>query len=222
MIMSGYDEIIQKRDIKRLCHFTKSSNLPFILGDGKFEKNGILSTRQVKTSPILNAMDSKRYDNKLDYVCCSVQHLNPWYFGLRKKENGIDIFHEWALLYIDPSIIDDTTLFCPVNAATRSGAYIKQGEDAFRSLFDEEINWTTASDKPRHAYRNSKLQDNCTTSDQAEVLIKDKIPIEKIIGVAFPMKTFEAESKRMQFWYNGNIVPTISEDLDGKKNSLLR
>lgn len=222
MIMSGYDEIIQKRDIKRLCHFTKSSNLPFILGDGKFEKNGILSTRQVKTSPILNAMDDKRYDNKLDYVCCSVQHLNPWYFGLRKKENGNDIFHEWALLYIDPSVIDDTTLFCPVNAATRRGAYIKQGEDAFRSLFNQEVKYTKSGNETQVRYRKSGLPVNYSTDEQAEVLIKDKIPIEKIIGVAFPTKTFEAESKRMQFWYNGNIVPTISEELDGKKNSLLR
>ena len=37
------------------------------------------------------------------------------------------------------------------------------------------------------------------TDEQAEVLIKDRVPKEKIIGVAFPKETYDVEKLRLSF-----------------------
>lgn len=196
--MNEYLNELKNRNITRLCHFTKSSNLPFILGDGEFEKNGILSTQYIRESNYLEELDKQRMDNHLSYVCCSVQRINSKYFKRRQEQERGDLFNQWAVLYIDPKIIDDTTLFSPVNAATARGANLHHGIDAFRGLFGNPIFYS------RYGHQNSmnrdtSLPDNFTTDVQAEVLIKDQIPKNCIIGVAFPSKTYRVERQRLAF-----------------------
>lgn len=210
--MTPYQEIIKQRKISRLCHFTKSSNLPFILGDGVFESNGILSTESVKKTKYLEILDTRRFDHKENYVCCSVQHINMAYFNRRKQKNSNDLFHEWAVLFIDPTIIDDTSLFSPVNAATGSGRYISDGPEAFNKIFEDELTWNSSAGK-KHLVRPATKPANLPTNDQAEVLIKDKVPIEKIIGIGFFAPTYDVEVKRMSFWYPGKIKPCKLGDI---------
>lgn len=83
--MNEFEIEIQNRNITRLCHFTKSSNLPFILGDGRFEKNGILSTDYIRKSNYLEELDKNRFDGCTDCVCCSIQRPNSKYMYVRKK-----------------------------------------------------------------------------------------------------------------------------------------
>lgn len=139
--MDNFKIEVQKRNITRLCHFTKSSNLPFILGNGKLEKNGILSTDYIKKSKYLEELDKNRYDGCTNYVCCSVQRPNSkyMYFSQKRAEENGDLFNQWAILYIDPYIITDTSKFCPVNAATARGKNISSGISAFKNLFANQI-----------------------------------------------------------------------------------
>ncbi|WP_373842010.1 DarT ssDNA thymidine ADP-ribosyltransferase family protein [Limosilactobacillus sp.] len=196
--MNGYLNEIRKRHITRLCHFTKSSNLPFILGDGRFERNGILSTAQIRQSSYLEELDKKRLDGHLDYVCCSVQHPNDRYFKSRQWQERSDLFNQWAVLYIDPSVIGDTSLFSPVNAATARGANIHGGLSAFQALFASPVHYLRRG-HDNIEERDPSLPNNYPTDPQAEVMIKDKIPVEQIIGVAFPARTFEVEKQRLEF-----------------------
>ena len=211
--MNPYENIIEQHKITKLCHFTKSSNLPFILGDGGFDPNGILSTELVKETNYLEILDKRRFDHKENYVCCSVQQINEPYFKVREMTNAKDLFHEWAILYIDPSVINDTSLFCPVNAATRSGRYIQSGPNSFETLFAQQLTWTKSGNIRQQVSRPDTLPANLPTNEQAEVLINQRIPLEKIIGIGFPAAHFEAEVKRMQFWYRGNLRPVRLDDM---------
>lgn len=206
--MNEFEIEIKKRNITRLCHFTKSSNLPFILGDGKFEKNGILSTDYIKKSDYLEELDKKRLDGCTDYVCCSIQRPNSKYMYIRKKASEDDLFHQWAILYIDPSVIISKCKFSLVNAATARGKNIKSEVSAFREMFADPIVYMK-NGEIKKKNRPSDIPLNFTTDEQAEVLIKDRVPKEKIIGVAFPKETYDVEKLRLSFCIKNLDIPIL-------------
>ena len=165
-------EQINDRGITRLCHFTKSKNIPYILG----ELNGILSTETIPLQ-IREVNDVNRFDKRLDYICCSLEYPNIYY--LDKIRDNDKLFKEWVILAIDPSIIvDRECLFSPVNAATESGKYIKGGRIGFSQLYSNNV-----ITKKRNIIRSSRALKSCPTDIQAEVLIKDEIPKEYIQSI---------------------------------------
>lgn len=165
-------EELDKRNITRLCHFTKSKNLGHIFNDF----DGILATAKIPT-PYKDINDDSRFDGKPDYVCCSVQYPNLYY--LERIINNDLLFRDWTILCIDPKIIlKKDLLFSKVNAATEGGKHIKSGERSFLELFSDKVS-TRNSERVRQ-----KTQPSCCPTDfQAEVLIKEKIPKSYIKGV---------------------------------------
>ena len=75
-----YENIIKDRNITRLCHFTRTNNLPFILGDGIDSHNGIIANALITDASFLKPTDDNRVDGKKDYICTSVQYPNSFYF----------------------------------------------------------------------------------------------------------------------------------------------
>ncbi|GLB46185.1 hypothetical protein WR164_01640 [Philodulcilactobacillus myokoensis] len=200
VISTPYKNIIQKRGITCLCHFTKSSNLPFIFGNDD-SNNGLMSTTHIAQSKYLQQIDKRRFDGHEDYISCSVQKINTRFYNFRERKNKDDLFHEWAIVFIDPSVINNTSLFCQTNAAVRNGALIESGPTAFESLFNK----VTLAARGRKTYRNANYPPNRPTDMQAEVMIKDRIPKNKLLGVAFPEHSRNYEIKRMKFWNSDNI-----------------
>lgn len=95
-------------------------------------------------------------DGKTDYINCSVQYPNWWY--LRRVKDNNPIFSDWAILFIDPIVATiETTQFCKVNAATRYGAYICKGAEAFRELFSANVG---------RQNRTKDMLQNAPTDDQ--------------------------------------------------------
>ena len=172
--MSEILNIVNQRGITRLCHFTKSNNLAHILRN----ESGIMANTFLDDQiEILKKNDEYRYDNKEDYVCCSVQYPNSWY--LRKIKDLDPLFKEWVVLFISPEIINDSkTLFCHRNAAAGRGQYIKSGIDGFKGMFKNPVQGQ------RLIYRANKMPMCCPTDDQAEVLAYKNIPRSRIIGIA--------------------------------------
>lgn len=175
-----YEDVINTRKITRLCHFTKSKNLPFILGDGIDSNDGILANNFIEDTSFLDKTDVNRYDKHEDFICTSIQYPNCYYFSTVLKRNVKEIFNDWVILFIDPSVIDESTKFCPVNAATKGGRLIKQGSEAFEGMFAHEVMGKQVF------YRPTAYQDNVPTNIQGEVLIYKEIPKEHIMGLAFP------------------------------------
>ncbi len=168
-----YNSLI-KRGVTRLCHFTKIKSLVHILADSQ----GILATQFIQ-SDVRKQNDEFRVDGVLDYVCCSIEYPNVWYWERVKQRDEDAIFKEWAILCIDPKIIQYKKIkFCPCNAAYGGGQYITQDFAQFDELFDQD---TTVGQKKY--YRSPEMLSCCPTDGQAEILIEQNIPLRFIKAI---------------------------------------
>lgn len=173
MINDIYEEI-EKRNITRLCHFVHTNILLHILNDNE----GVKAVDFINQD-VLVQNDKQRLDGQTDYINCSIQYPNWWY--LRKVKDNNPIFSDWAILFIDPIVATiETTQFCKVNAASRYGAYISKGAEAFLELFSEKVG---------RQIRTKQMLPNAPTDDQAEVLVYESIPVSMIKGIAFENET---------------------------------
>lgn len=188
-----YENIIKDRNITRLCHFTRTNNLPFILGDGIDSHNGIIANTLITDASFLKPTDDNRVDGKKDYICTSVQYPNSFYFSTVQKNEAQKLFSDWVIMEIDPKVINDTTLFCPVNAATKGGTLIKGGVDAFEHIFDNVVYGA----RDRAFERGMFKPHNIPTNIQAEVMIKNKISKEHIFGLIF-VNEEEAKKEKLR------------------------
>lgn len=165
-----YDSITKSRRIHRLCHFTHVSNLNNIL------ENGILSSKSI---PHNQWNDSDRVDGCIDYVCTSVELPNSYCLNNMVRKTGTNI-EDWIIFKINPYIIDDISLFCPVNAAKECGKYVSDGVEAYESIFLNE-----------GQTRNPNWISSIPSNLQAEVLIKECIPVSQIEAIIFHEKFFD-------------------------------
>lgn len=183
-------EILEKRGITRICHFTRASNLPYILG----REVGIVAKTELDSQrELLSVNDKLRLDGKLDHVCCSVQYPNSWY--LNKIKDRDPIFKEWVILFINPLLmLNPKTLFCHRNAAAGYGKYIKSGIEGFNGMFKETVIGQ------RIINRTPQMLPCCPTDGQAEVLIYKNIPRSDILAIAFPNEEqARKEKSRLSF-----------------------
>ncbi|WP_083254353.1 DarT ssDNA thymidine ADP-ribosyltransferase family protein [Desulfoplanes formicivorans] len=171
--MNQIQQECNSREITRLCHFTQSRNLAHIFD----EPFGLYSTRTLQSRNMPhNPTDPDRYDGRDDLVCCSIEYPNTYYFvKVRERDH---LFKDWVVLLIKPSYLwHSDTCFCPCNAARSRGEYIQAGIHGFRSLY--------ASTSPGISFsRSSKHLSAAPTDIQAEVLLRDPIPLDSITGIA--------------------------------------
>jgi len=181
-------EIIERK-ITRLCHITRSQKALHILTS----EDGIQAVDFLDKS-IYDANDDLRLDGRTDFVNCSIQYPNHWYWNKVKDKDPL--FRNWVILLINPEIILlDTTEFCAFNAAAGKGAYIKKGYGAFKELFNNSV---------RGRNRTANMLSCCPTDDQAEVLVYKNISRKDIIGVVVKDED-QAESESIKWFYNLNV-----------------
>lgn len=149
------NEVIRRRNIKSLVHFTRLENLDNIL------KNGIIPRASLKDNEY-TYNDNYRYDNKLDYSCFSISFPNDkMFYTLRQKNQNT----EWVVIELDTDLLKSPNcLFYPCNAASNSVSSdinLKnfQGRNALENMFYEEG-------------RETYLPDDFPTDSQAEVMIQ--------------------------------------------------
>lgn len=162
------------RGITRICHFTQSRNLAHIFDDPL----GLCSKRTLQQYDMPhNPTDPGRYDGRDDLICCSIEYPNTYYFAKVREQDHL--FKDWVVLMIEPSYLwHPETCFCPCNAARSCGGYIRTGIEGFRSLYAPiSPGFTAYSRSTRHLPA-------APTDIQAEVLLKDPIPLDSIIGIA--------------------------------------
>lgn len=166
---------VTRRGITRLCHFSPSRNLAHMLHDPR----GLLASGHLRADErvVFNPTDDARIDGYLDYVCCSIQYPNAWYFR-RARENE-PLFRDWVVLLLHPRHLwAHGTKFCPRNAAAGGGAFVREGAAGFQALFDQTVQGRdTYTRGPRHP-------DFLPTDQQAEVLVLDSVERNDLIGIA--------------------------------------
>lgn len=170
--MSAY-EILKARGVTRLCHFTKFQSLTHILP----QEDGILPSNAIRQDT-KHVNDSARYDGELESVCCSVQYPNSWFMKCAENKNLDKIFRDWVVLYIDPGILkDQKAKFCPCNASKGNGRYISENMSEVGRIFEAVL--------PTFCHaRPEKMLPCCPTDGQAEILIEQGVPRNRIFGIA--------------------------------------
>lgn len=166
-------EILIKRGVTRLCHFTKFSSLTQIITS----EDGILASNSIR-SDIKDVTDVARYDGELDHICCSVEFPNSWFLKRAEQNNRDKIFRDWVVIYIKPVVLNARQAkYCPCNASKAYGSYICDKMQTVESIFDTNV--------PAFDYSRSQFMLSCCpTNGQAEILIKQNIPRKYFSGIA--------------------------------------
>ncbi|PSB05936.1 DUF4433 domain-containing protein [filamentous cyanobacterium Phorm 46] len=208
---------VESRGITRLCHFTPSRNLVHILTG----TTGILATKKLQTDErsVFTPTDLQRLDRHENYICCSIEYPNAWYFDKAKSKD--ELFKDWVILFINPKYLWlPGTRFCSRNAASASGNLVAEGKEAFLSMFDQSV---------PGAYNKTFTRSNthlacCPTDNQAEVLIPDTISIGDILSIGVKTKTqAKNEAVRLSLLnvpedrFNFVIAPTLFEKYNLKE-----
>lgn len=164
-------KIVESRNIKALLHFTRLENIPSIL------ENGLVSRSSISAEAIFN--DHQRLDERRDTISLSISFPNYLMFYKYRQ----DMQGKWCVIGINPAVLWDLEcLFCKHNAA----------DSRISSLPDEQLTlpesladmFVDSDISPTRA--DLKLQDCDPTDPQAEVLVKNIIPKEYILGIVFP------------------------------------
>lgn len=183
---------VVERQIERIVHLTRLQNLKNIC-----EHRGILSLEklhkyQIETEPFDGQKpEGIQYKN---YVNCSLTYYNfqMLYYLVHKSGEPVIIFH------IKPDYLwKEGTKFCQFNAATDVGRHIGQGFRKLESLFAE-----TVRDKQGMQDRDGKPK-NLPTCIQAEILIRDGIPLEDITEII--VRSSSDETKVRDAGWQGKI-----------------
>ncbi|MFI3209926.1 MAG: DarT ssDNA thymidine ADP-ribosyltransferase family protein [Peptostreptococcaceae bacterium] len=166
-------EFLEERNITRLCHFTKISNLESILN------NGLLSLDTLENKGLnYSYNDEQRLEKKRDAICTSITFPNyKMFYKYREIINGGN--EEYCVLILDASVLyEKKCLFCITNAASNKEKYRhdydKMGIKGLKELFYD------------HDCRQVGLLGlEYATDPQAEVLVLEDIEINYIKSINF-------------------------------------
>lgn len=169
------DEIITRRNIEYLVHFTRVENLESIFANGLMPRAVIDEEDDIDST----FNDDYRYDDCGNATCLSVEFPNyKMFYTLCCDNPEVD----WAVLVLDVQLINEfECAFCYANAGSERIYTIpleeRKGPDAFEDIFSEYDNYPSRQDLGIPSYY--------PTNPQAEVLVFGVIPISYIKGVVF-------------------------------------
>ncbi len=180
-------QLVEKRGIRRLLHFTRVENLASI-----FEKN-ILPQQDLPPDHKVN--NSK--DGNKDCVCLSISHPSKMFFPMRKKDPPDS---NWCVIILKPEVMwERTCRFTPINAVSNilkaQNEQAFYGADALENMFAE----TVANPKEEVENRAGYLQDNMVTNPQAEIRVHGAIESDYFTAVHFH-KDFEDKNLANFSW----------------------
>lgn len=174
-------DVIDRRNIEFLVHFTRLENLDNILSKGIIPRNdmedkfinplaSLLGNQNPKEKYIYN--DNVRLDGKCDYSCLSIGFPNDLMFYRLRVDNPNA---EWTVIGISTEVLlDHECLFYPCNAASNDVRYQNtenyRGVKAFDLMFQNDLSY------PQDV--------------QAEIMVKGVIKPKYIKGCAFSEKKY--------------------------------
>ncbi len=162
-------QILQKRSVKTLVHFTPVQNLRSIFS------HDLLSRTQCDhhgIKPVVS--DQYRYDGKLDYISLSVSFPNYGMFYYKQRDLG----YSWSILFVSPDIIlDKACQFYPHNAASfKSNSIDRSSAVYLNDMFGDNLRGKLKYD----------LASYYPVNHQAEIMVHQTIPSDYIQAVVFP------------------------------------
>lgn len=197
---------ISKREIEHLIHFTPTINLLGIFEQGKILSRALLEQFDIEQTDIFDYIeftDDIRFDDK-SYINLSIQHPNSFLFNRFRDKTKNDIHINWCVLKIDKKYIYHIeTLFSVTNAANshnKRNVRVTGDINKFQMMFADSLQIVTSYNS-RTILRNG-LRPKYPTDEQAEVLVKNEIPISDILQVCFKDQNDFAAGKAALSDYN--------------------
>lgn len=178
--------LVKERQIIQLIHFTRYENLGGILNNGLYVRSML---NRIPDMVYVN--DELRLDGHSDSISLSITFPNhKMFYKYRMSLNA----RGWVLLAIDPSVLwEYDCAFCKYNAADSRIIRIPVNElkhaDKLKEMFTENINEIGVRERER-------LTVSDPTDVQAEVLVFNNIPKEKILAVGFENKMLLSECEK--------------------------
>lgn len=177
-IAAAIRHVVTRRSIRCLLHFTHASNLASIV------EYGVLSRAECwchKIKPRIN--DPVRLDYLQGYVPTSIEWPNWQLFYRYRKLARPEPDDNWAVLVIRPDIIwAHPCVFTSINASSYSQTSISMKTRGHPEYFEQLF-----GNEPLRGrgIRREQLQipDNFPTSPQAEVLVRDLVPPDRILRI---------------------------------------
>jgi ssDNA thymidine ADP-ribosyltransferase, DarT len=167
------DEIVQRRGIKEVLHFTTNRGLVGILHSGNLKSRSRLE-RDKQLEFIVQKNATLRKDKAwLDYVNLSISRINKQFFGVSAGRWHRDQDLWWCILAFSPSILSHEGVNFTTTNNIYTGVRRGIGPDALAAMFaDAVVRWSGEV-----VHRPPDMPREFTTCEQAEVLYPGEIPI---------------------------------------------
>ena len=209
-----FQKEIESRGIEHLIHFTPTINLLSIFEQDKLLSRALLEQFDIEQTDIFDYIeftDEIRFDDK-SYINLSIQHPNSFLFNRFRQKTANENHIYWCVLKIDKKYIYQAdTLFSVTNAANshnKRNVGVTGDINKFRMMFANSLPIVTSYGS-RTITRNVK--DKYPTDEQAEVLVKNEIPVSDILQVCFKDEKDLATGKAALSDYNtSNFVVDTS------------
>ncbi len=178
--IDGLKGFVEEHNIEKLIHVTNLDNLDSI------RKNGILTNSMLKTNKIPHRFnDSCREDeNAADTLCLYVTAPNKGAFQRFNRQQGKK--QKFVILEIKPDILwrmkDGKPIRRQYSSVYATSAYSVCSENDISVMFKDYIRIGYQQYKERTANMLSSLP----TSQRAEILFYDKIPVNYIMNMDNP------------------------------------
>jgi hypothetical protein len=182
---AGVVEVLQRRGVTRLLHFTPARNLPHILRDRRLRAVKELAE---DVRAVYANTDPQRLDGQTDKISCSIEFPNGWY--LRRVKGKTVNYPDWVYLVLDPLVAARPgALFCYRNAASGYGDRLKAGQSGLEECYAPSV--VGAYDR---TYRRGPHHSPAAPTDaQAEVLVPGPIDLSHIRAIIHPSPAHAAQ-----------------------------
>lgn len=166
-------DVVQRRGITEIVHFTSNEGLVHILKDGAVRSREQLQP-QFWAENVMNAR--KRWDtNHFDYISLSISWINAAFFDICANKWHAETDRFWVLLSFDASILEhDDVLFTTTNNGYEPNVRRAPGASGLEALFAPRI----AERATRHVDRLTGLPARYPTCPQAEALYHRTLSLE--------------------------------------------
>lgn len=177
--MSSVMDIVSRRGIAEIVHFTTNKGLIGILAKG-----AVLPRKDLEEEEYLefvytpNAEKREKDKEWLGYVNLSVSKINTEYFGHSTSWHAhTNVW--WCALAFDPAILSDDGVFFATTNNIYTACRREEGPAGLEALFAERIDrWNRNC-----ATRRSDMPDNLPTCHQAEVLYPGALKLDRLLKV---------------------------------------
>ena len=176
------EDIIKKRNIEDILHFTTNSGLTGVLASKYVLSRARLRKDQYLEHIVYYNCDNRARDKEwLDYINLSITTANLNLFDISRGKWHSNMDGWWCMLSFSPEILTHPGVYFATTNNIYPSVKRKMGAEGLNDLFAERVQRWSGN----VAIRDHDLPANQPTCNQAEVLYPGKLSIKYLKHVYF-------------------------------------